>query len=350
MKKAESAQQAFRAALKSQEFDPAYYLYGEDEYLKREAARHLIDAAVEPAMRAFNLDQAHGAEIQAESLGVMLGTPPMMASRRVVIIHDVGALRKQARGVLEQYLKAPSADTVLVLVAGNGEKPDKTLPAMATAVELEPLTGAQLPKWVERQVERAGGSIDERAAALLRDVVGDDLMQLDLEVEKLVSYAGNAMITEHAVEAVVGVRREETLGHLLDAIAGRNTEQALAALPLVLQQPKASSVTIVMALSVQVLAMAWGAARNYPPARLKGEYFSMLKAGKSPYTGRAWGEAVDTWVRYARHWSVAELTSALEVLARTDRMLKTSRLSSEEQVLATMILAICRPTGHRRAA
>ena len=56
---------ALRAALQDKQFSPAYYLHGDDEFLKEEALRHLIEAAVDPATRDFNLDQREGGDLDA---------------------------------------------------------------------------------------------------------------------------------------------------------------------------------------------------------------------------------------------------------------------------------------------
>src|SRR3712207_5236391 len=115
----------FRRSLKEQSFAPAYYIYGDEDLLKDDAVRALVDAAVDPATRDFNLDVRRGAELDAEALLSLVGTPPMMADRRAVVVRDVPALKKDARQALERYLARPSADTVLVLVAPAGAKDDK---------------------------------------------------------------------------------------------------------------------------------------------------------------------------------------------------------------------------------
>src|SRR6185295_16240773 len=84
-----------RAAIQDKQFASAYYLYGEDDFLKDEAVRHLLDAAVDPATRDFNLDVRKGADLDGESLASLLGMPPMMADRRVVVVRDVSGLRKE---------------------------------------------------------------------------------------------------------------------------------------------------------------------------------------------------------------------------------------------------------------
>jgi hypothetical protein len=105
---------------------------------------------------------------------------------------------------------------------------------------------------------------------------------------------------------------------------------------------------LIMALTTQTLALAVGLTRNI---RQSGDYFNLLKSGSSNMTGRAWGEAVSAWTRAAGKWTKADLDHALEALLRADLALKDSRVSSEEHVLATTILAMCNgPQSASRSA
>src|SRR5438477_3350330 len=90
-----------RDVIKRRSFDGAYYIFGEDEYQKDDAMRQLVDAAIEPTARDFNLDIRRAADLDAESLAVLLSTPPMMAERRVIVLRDVGGLKKEPRKVLD---------------------------------------------------------------------------------------------------------------------------------------------------------------------------------------------------------------------------------------------------------
>ena len=338
---------ALQSAVQKKQFDPAYYLHGEEEFRKEDAIRYLIDHAVDPATRDFNLDQRRGAELDGETLASLLAMPPMMAERRVIVIRDVAGLRKDARGALETYLRSPAADLLLLLTAPADAKADKTLAQLATPVEFDAMPGSQIPKWITARVEKLGGRITPDATALLQNAVGTDLSQLATEIDKLVAYAGEAEIDEAAVASVVGIRREETLGNLLDAVALRDVPRALTALGSVLQQPKTSAVYVVMTLTTQMLALALGKARG---AKSSFDYVQILKSGSSNIVGRTWGEATGVWARAASKWSVAELDHALEVLLNADVALKQSRVSSEEQVMATAILSMCGGAAHRTAA
>ena len=347
-----SSERAFWKSLKAREFVGAYCVYGEDDFLKERAVKQLVEAAVDDATRDFNLDVRQGAELDAETLGSLLSTPPMMAERRVVVVRDAAALRKEAKTWLDGYLERLSqregaADVVLVLVYASGEKgkPDKALLARTLATDFAPLSWERLPRWIAHHAStELGVPVTDAAAELLQQAVGNDLAALAAELDKLASYSRGEEIDESAVADVVGVRRGETLADFLDMVARRDAAGALALVPHILTQPKVNGVTVVMALTTQTLALAWGEAalaRGLSAGRLQGEYFNFLKSGGGPYTGRPWGDAARAWAATAALWDVPSLDAALDALLAADVALKDTRVSSDEQALATLVLALC---------
>lgn len=366
-----TSHKALNAAIKGRAFAPVYYFHGDDDYQKEDALRHLVDAAVEPATRDFNLETRRAATLDAESLDALLATPPMLAERRAVVLRDPAALRKDARQLLDRYLARPAADTLLVLVAPAGAKADRALQqaAGAGAFEFAPLTEDRVARWIAHQAQATlGATITPDAAHLLQSAVGNDLQQLAAELDKLASYqagqgSGDApdgvrAIDEAAVTAVVGIRRGETLGDLLDAVARRDARAAVALVPHVLDLPKSSAVTVVMALATQTLAIAWGQARRargVSPAALGAfggpdSFMTLLKENGSSYVGRPWGEAVRAWTAAVDQWTPDALDRALALLLDADVALKETRLSSEEQLLGTLVLSLCALPGTARRA
>jgi len=349
---ASAGEKALHTALKKREFDPVYYFHGDDDFLKDLRVRELVEAAVEPATRDFNLEQRRGADVDAEALDSLLSTPPMLAARRVVVIRDADKLKKEARKLLDSYLKRPAQDTVLLLVSPSGVKIDRALDERSTSVEFPPLTGDRVPKWVVYQTETVlGRSISADAVSLLVEAVGADLSQLAMELEKLASYSADT-IDEAAVAAVVGVRRGESVGDLLDAVAARDAATALRLIGGVLQQPKMNAVLLGMHLATQTLALAYAEAaraRGVPSRALYNELMTLLKE-TGAFPGRPWGEAVNAWAKYSGRWSAVELDSALTSLLLADEAFKETKISSDEQLLTSLILALCGAGSSRRAA
>jgi DNA polymerase-3 subunit delta len=161
----------------------------------------------------------------------------------------------------------------------------------------------------------------------------------------------NSTITVDAVSAVVGIRRGETTVDLLDAVAQQDAAAAVKLVAHVLGQPKVTAVQVVMMLSTQAFALAYGRARRdagIPTNRLPQEYFAFLKE-TGGYPGRPWGEAASAWTKVTEHWSAASCEQALARLLEADHALKESTVSNAEQILLSLVLALC-GTRRRRAA
>src|SRR5690606_3988790 len=229
--------------------------------------------------------------------------PILLAERRVVVLHDPGALKKPVRQRLDRFLTAPAPEVLLLLVAPAGAKADAALVGHKSVASLEfkALVNDDLLKWIDHRVRNAcGTTITPEAASLLASYGGNDLALLAGELQKLASFTGGAPIDRAAVDAVTGMRPGHTLGDLLDLAAARDTNGAIGMVEEVLSQPKQSAVTLVMALATQMLAIGCGVssrARGLPQSRLESEFFGLLKEGSSVYTGRSWGEAVKCWAR-----------------------------------------------------
>src|SRR5213080_4236558 len=88
---------ALLRSLKQGAPDAVYYLHGEEDELKDEAVRALVERAVDPAARDFNLDQRAATDLDPEAFNALVNTPPMLTATRVVVLRGMEQLRKAAR-------------------------------------------------------------------------------------------------------------------------------------------------------------------------------------------------------------------------------------------------------------
>lgn len=363
-----------RAAVDAKSFAPVYYFHGDDDYLKEQSLHDLLDVALDASTRDFNCEVRDGAALDAETLGSLLGTPPMLAERRAVVVREAHALRKAARQQLDRYLRSPASDTLVILMTPAGQPVDAALAQASLPCAFEPLAPERVRRWIaHHSTTMLGVSVTDDAAALLQQSVGNDLQQLASELDKCASYARGAqdlrsstgtgvalpdpnapipVVDDAAVSAVVGVRRGETPVDLLDAIAMRESAAALALVPFVLSQPKVSAVTLVMMLGTQTLALRWGRARRdggWSTGQLEREYFTYLKQTGGGMVGRPWGEAKTVWTKAVDRWTAAELRHAVRLILDADVALKDTKISNEEQIMLTLVLALAKPARGRAA-
>src|SRR5207237_441364 len=199
-----------------------------------------------PAARDFNLDQRSAPELDAEAFHALVNTPPMLATRRAVVVRGLEQLKKTAklRQELLRYLESPNPTTLLVLVQAAGEAPDAELVRRTTAVVVEPLPPARVERWMAHRAGQLALTLAPEAGALLLDAVGSDLAALARELEKLAALGGGGSrpATREDVAALVGVRRGETLQDLVDATLERRAADAARLVAPILEQAGMSGV------------------------------------------------------------------------------------------------------------
>ncbi|PYO36739.1 MAG: DNA polymerase III subunit delta, partial [Gemmatimonadetes bacterium] len=206
---------------------PVYYLHGEEDVLKEEAVRALLERAVDPAARDFNLDARAAAELDPEALRALVDTAPMLAERRAVVLRGIEQMKAKgkARDELIRYLDNPNPTTVLILVQGDGDAA-ADLASRATAVQVDRLSPDRVGRWAAHHAGRLGLTIEPEAVELLVAAVGSDLGALAQELEKLAALAHGRAATRADVTAAVGVRQGATVFDLVDAALERRGADA----------------------------------------------------------------------------------------------------------------------------
>jgi DNA polymerase-3 subunit delta len=332
---------------------PAYYLHGPEDLLKDEALRALLDRALDPALRDFNLDQRSAGQLDADTLFALCTTLPMMAERRVVVLRETEALKRKpkVRGALLEYLGRPAPDTVLVLIQGaNEESEDKEVARAAVTVACEPLPTDRALKWLRRRAGALGLELPEDAAQHLVQAVGGELASLAAELDKLAALPAGEPLTVERVGELVGVRHGETVFDWRDAVMEGRTGPAVRLLRPLLDQPGSSGVRLVTMLGTTFVGV--GVARAHADRRLRGRalddaVFETIRRYRV-YGLLSWGEEKARWIRWASAWPADRVAAALRAVLAADCALKGTTISDECGILTDLVLRLA--TTARAAA
>ena len=344
-----SALKKVAAAFKRGEPHAAYYIYGPEDVLKDDAIRYILDLALDPAMRDFNLDQVSAGTLDPEAVEALCTTLPMMAERRVVIIRDVEQWKRRTRGrsAVLRYIEHPSPETVLILVQGPGEeKPDKDLLKHAEPIACAMESGADVRRWVERRASDRGLTFEDGAVDHLLKVTTGNLSAINTELEKLASLPAGTAITVKQVEDLVGVRHGETPQDWRAAILEDDPAKALELLPMVLSQSGVSGVRLVSLVGTTLIGVGIVRAAYEKGQRgkaLSDAAFAALSAGRPGGLG-PWGPEAANWAKWSARWPATRIRVALEAALLADRTIKNTGLSSEQAILADMIMRIAHST------
>jgi DNA polymerase-3 subunit delta len=224
-----SAYRQIETALSKRQFEPLYFVYGEEEYLKLEMQRQIIASALSETERDFNLDIVYGAEAEASQVLALCNGFPMMAERRVVIVRDFEKLKQNELFV--SYAEKPNPSAVVVLVCRSkpnlSTNPYRAIKAKARTVEINALKDNELVGWIGAEIRRRGVDTDPRAAQMIGEMVGTDLQTIVAEIDKLTTFAATRNRVE--VEDVIiasGQTRETNVFGLRKAVESRQFAEA----------------------------------------------------------------------------------------------------------------------------
>jgi DNA polymerase-3 subunit delta len=253
--------------------DPVYLIVGDDDAEMSRLSGE-ISTLVEDELRAFNSERFYAGERGVTPVAIVEAarTLPMMSDRRVVtVLRAEKLLKPKRRGkaaveeaaedadaetpteldVLETYLRDPSPQTTLVLVASDVDrtrKVYKTLQKQSAIVECWGLrvgrdgrvdlreAARTAEQMVKQAVANAGQQIDSAAARLVAERAGTDIARLRGDVERLLLYtAGSPKITIGDARQIVSAETAQDDWAVTNAIQRRDAREALRQLALALE-------------------------------------------------------------------------------------------------------------------
>lgn len=224
------------------EIPPILLLHGDDTQLLDDALG-LLTRRLFPdgAMAALGREVLDGRETTGEAVVNAALTLPLMTTRRLVVVRNAEALAAKHAGALDEYARAPNPTSCLVLAAGEGLRASRNrrtehwllraVPA-AGVVDLLARKGRELATWLQQRAALEGLQVDDEAASLLVEWIGEETATLLGEVRKaaLAGGAEGRTVSAREVRAVVGAHRVGDAFDLTRAIERRDLTTALGTL------------------------------------------------------------------------------------------------------------------------
>ncbi len=218
---------------------PVYLFTGEEQYFADRALAAITDKALAGAPRDFNLDVFYGKDTKAAEVAAQASTLPMMADRRLVILKEADKLRDLKE--LKEYLKAPSPDCVLILLAmGADRSKERTLsdmlPDSAVFAHFWRPRDYEIPDIVQKLVRASGFTIDRGAVAYLSETLSGNIALIEAELNKVFNLLGERrQVKEEDVRESVGDFGLPAVFELSDAAAAGDTSRAVETLEKLLR-------------------------------------------------------------------------------------------------------------------
>lgn len=220
--------QTISADIKSGQYKKVYLLFGEESFLKQSYKKKIKEAiAGEDTM---NYNYFEGKSLDVGELISLADTMPFFSDRRLIIVEDSGFF-KSAQDALTEYLPSVPDTTCIVFVEDAVDKRSrlyKRVKELGHVSEMKRQDSAQLARWAGSILAQNGRKITNATMNLFLERTGDDMENIRMELEKLISYTmGSDVITSEDVTAVTTVQVSNKIFDMVNAIVTRKTKLAM---------------------------------------------------------------------------------------------------------------------------
>lgn len=251
-KSSNSALESVVKSVKNKDFSPVYFLFGEEPYYIDELCNFMESNILTEDEREFNQTVLYGSEVSTEDVVMTAKRFPMMAEYQVVIVKEAQQIKDLK--MLESYLKNPQTSTILILCY-KGKSPDKRqkvtqlLLSECVAYESALLKADRMPDWIVRYFRKRGYDIEPKAAILLGEFTGSDLIRAAMESDKLILNAKTGYVfTEKDLEKQVGLSKEYSVFEFQSALGRRDVFKANSIALYLSNNSKENPIQVVISL------------------------------------------------------------------------------------------------------
>lgn len=189
---------------------PAYFFYGEDLFQAERFIRDLQRVLVSPDVQGISLERFELLETRwRDILDIARTMPFFFAPWRLLVVEveqqnkkeseedplDLSATEQQ---IIKEYFGAPTQKTVLIVLFKGKIRKTSSLYRLFSSLpksvvdmkELKVLKNESLYAWVDEKLVALGKRAGSEAIDRLLEMTGNNLQQLDSELEKLATYVG----------------------------------------------------------------------------------------------------------------------------------------------------------------
>ena len=309
--------------IKTGQFKPAYLLYGEEAYLKKQYKDKLTKAML-PESDTVNYAYYEGKGTNPAELIDLAETMPFFEDRRLIVVENSGFF-KNATPELADYIKNMPETACFIFVESEVDKRGKMYKAVkdkGRAVEMGRQDEKTLLYWLAGMVKKEGKQIKESTARYLVAKTGTDMENLEKEMEKLFSYTlGQTEITVQDVDEICTTQVTNKIFDMVEAVAAKQQKQALDYYYdlLALKEPPMRILYLLARQFKLLMEVKDLSGRGYDKPQIA------KTAGLHPFVA-------GKYIKQCRSFSKEELRSIMEEAANTEEMVKTGRLNDRMSV------------------
>lgn len=309
--------------LKTGQLKQIYLFYGEEVYLKKQYKERLVKAMF-PDGDTFNYSYYEGKGVNPKEIIDLAETLPFFAEHRLIVLENTGFL-KNACPDLADYVKQMPETTRMLFVEEELDKRGKLFKAIkekGRIVEFGRQDERTLVRWILGMVKKEEKQMSEAAATYFLSKVGNDMENIQRELEKLFCYTlDSTSVTTKEIDEICTSQISNHIFDMVDAVAGKQQRKALDYYNdlLALKEPP-MRILFLLTRQFRILFQIKSMEKEgIPPKEMAA------KAGIMPFL-------VGKYRAQAKPFSTRELQEILEAGAQAEEDVKTGKIGDSLSV------------------
>ena len=229
------------ASIRSKEYLPFYYLYGNENYFLTSVKKSLLKSFPDDTKlntKIYNKDNFVLSEVIK-----YIGNVPFMSDKKLIIFDNIDYFvstryEKVAKDIIDAFDNSKDTNIVLFIKFENKDRYIKDYDKNniflkyfsdnGIAVHSSKLDDMELNKYVQNHFNKAGVDIDKPTAAYFIRICGNNLSNLFNEADKLISFIGEKDEVENKdIDEIVTRNIDDKIFNLIDLYNSNRKEEAL---------------------------------------------------------------------------------------------------------------------------
>lgn len=208
----------------ARQFHPVYFFYGNEPYYIDKLSEHFEQNVLTDEEKEFNYTLLYGKDITASDIVNNARQYPSFAEYRLTIVREAQEVRDWEAMLM--YLKNPLPQSIVV-ICYKKEKIDarlkvfKEIEKTGLMFQSVKLYDNQIPGWITDYAKSKGFTINGQAAMILTEFLGNNLMKITNEIDKLsiiMNQQKLTAITPELIETNIGFSKDYNNFELINAI------------------------------------------------------------------------------------------------------------------------------------
>ncbi|WP_343208925.1 DNA polymerase III subunit delta [Anaerolentibacter hominis] len=313
--------------LKDGQFKQIYLLCGSESYLKH-FYRDKLKAGILADDDGMNFSHFEGKGINVKEVGAISQTLPFFRDRRLVLIEQSGFFKAQSD--MPEVIASLPETTYILFVENEIDKRSRLYKAVKEKgyiAELNGMSERELVVWTATLLKRDHKKITEQTIRYFLSQTGTDMERIRTELEKVICYAlDREVITDEDIDAVCTPQISGKIFEMVDAIAARQQEKALALYhDLLLLRESPLSILYLLTRHYNILMQVKGFQKEH-----KSPKEIAPAVGVPPFV-------VNKYIAGSSKFTHSQLTASVTRCLETEEYIKTGRL---QDVIGVELLLI----------